>query len=54
MQQDGNLALYSGSGPVWASLTSSYFAGLIVQNDGNVVIISTSGTVLSATNTGGH
>jgi YD repeat-containing protein len=47
MQQDGNLVVYAGSQPTWASNTWVNNAGahLQVQNDGQAVITSLSGAV---------
>jgi len=37
-QPDGNLVLYNGSQPLWASNTDGRGGVLVIQNDGNVVI----------------
>ncbi len=39
---------------VWAIINNSYCANLVVQNDGNVVIYSTTGAALWQTGTEGH
>ena len=55
MQMEGNLVIYAGGTPVWATPTGSYpNAYLLVQNDGNVVIYSDVGVPLWATNTCCH
>ncbi len=55
MQGDGNLVLYRGSSPLWASNTSgqpvSQFA---VQTDSNLVIYRTDGRAIWASNTAGR
>jgi hypothetical protein len=47
MQTDGNFFLYAGSTPVWASGTAgNQGAYLVVQNDGELVIFSSSNAAL--------
>lgn len=47
MQMDGNFVLYDGSTPYWSTDTHvNYGAYLVVQNDGNIVVYSLSGSVL--------
>ena len=53
-QGDGNLVLYSGSGPIWASNTAGTSPGqAVMQGDGNFVVYDGSGTPVWATNTVG-
>lgn len=55
LQQDGNLVLYFGSSPLWASATTSgrslYFQ---MQADGNAVVYDVDFAPLWASNTGGN
>ncbi len=54
MQSDGNLVEYFGSEALWSSGTSGTGNYAIMQTDGNLVVYGSSGTVLWASNTGGH
>jgi len=51
MQADGNLVLYQGATPLWASNTAGTGANIAaMQSDGNLVLYGPSGPVW-ATNT---
>jgi Ricin-type beta-trefoil lectin domain-like len=53
-QGDGNLVLYQGSSPLWASWTFSTNPGMaVMQVDGNFVVYDSTGPVFSA-GTDGH
>ena len=55
MQRDGNLVLYEGGTPLWATNTvgkSTAFA--VMQGDGNFVLYNTTGKPIWASNTAGH
>jgi len=55
LQGDGNLVLYEGSTPLWASNTAGKAsAKAILQGDGNFVIYDGSGSPLWASNTAGN
>jgi hypothetical protein len=55
LQWDGNVVLYQGSTPLWATNTvGKSTAQVIVQGDGNVVVYDAKGSALAATNTAGH
>ncbi len=55
MQGDGNLVLYQGSTPLWASNTVGSGADeAILQGDGNFVLYTSSGTPVWASNTAGN
>jgi len=55
MQGDGNLVLYQGSTPLWASNTPGSGADkAIMQGDGNFVLYTSSGTPVWASNTAGN
>jgi len=54
MQADGNLVVYTADGrPVWASMTFSPGASLLLQADGNMVINATRGKTVWFTSTFG-
>lgn len=53
VQSDGNFAIYSAAGSLWAARTSGTGAYLAVQNDGNVVLYA-SGSAKWSTKTGGQ
>jgi hypothetical protein len=54
-QGDGNLVLYDGGRPIWASGTAGRMAGVcIMQGDGNLVIYTPGGHPGWASNTAGH
>ena len=47
MQGDGNLVVYSGSSPQWASNSDGNpGAYLVVADDGTIAILSTAGSTL--------
>jgi hypothetical protein len=53
-QVDGNLVLYQGSNPLWASATYGTTPGFVaMQADGNFVVYDSTGAVW-ASNTWGH
>jgi hypothetical protein len=52
-QTDGNLVLYSPSGPTWSSRTNGKGQFISIQGDGNLVIYNASGAPLWASNTDG-
>ncbi len=52
-QTDGNLVLYSGNVPLWASNTSAT-ASCIMQTDGNLVVYAAGGHAAWASNTNGN
>ncbi len=55
MQTDGNVVLYSGSVPLWATGTNGQSGYLFVmQTDGNLVLYSSTSCPLWATHTEGH
>ena len=55
MQSDGNLVLYQGSTPLWASNTVGSGADkAILQGDGNFVLYTSSGAPVWASNTAGN
>ncbi|MEY9894860.1 hypothetical protein ABIA31_008548 [Catenulispora sp. MAP5-51] len=55
LQGDGNLVLYQGSTPLWASNTvGQASANAIMQGDGNFVVYDGSGKPLWASNTAGN
>src|SRR6266849_1812720 len=55
MQTDSNLVLYMGGTALWASNTAGKKAAeVILQNDGNFVLSSSSNSALWATGTFGH
>jgi hypothetical protein len=55
MQGDGNLVLYQGGTPLWASNTAGSVADeAIMQGDGNLVLYTSSGTPVWASNTAGN
>jgi hypothetical protein len=52
MQADGNLVMFNGTTPTWASNSAgNQNANLVVQNNGNLAIRRSDGTVVWATNT---
>jgi outer membrane protein assembly factor BamB len=53
MQSDGNLVEYGG-GPVWASGTNPSGSYVVMQHDGNLVVSSSAGAPLWASNTAGN
>ncbi len=53
MQGDGNLVLYQGGTPLWATSTSTGSVASM-QGDGNFVLYDPGGTPLFATDTGGN
>ena len=54
LQSDGNLVLYHGTGPLWASNTAGKGASyLAMQSDGNLVLYTSSGKPVWASNTAG-
>jgi hypothetical protein len=54
-QTDGNLVLYDGGTPLWASATDGQPVGVcIMQTDGNLVIYARAGLALWASNTWQH
>ncbi len=55
MQHDGNLVLYQGHEPLWATGTDRTAASrAIMQHDGNLVVYDGAGRPLWASNTDGH
>jgi hypothetical protein len=55
MQGDGNLVLYQGSTPLWASNTVGSGADeAIMQGDGNLVLYTSAGAPVWASNTAGN
>jgi hypothetical protein len=55
MQDDGNLVLYDGATPIWASNTDGHAgATLTMQSDGNLVVYTTGNSAIFATGTNGH
>jgi parallel beta-helix repeat protein len=55
LQNDGNLVLYQGGTPLWASgTTGSSSAVAIMQGDGNFVIYNAAGTALWSSGTPNH
>ncbi len=55
LQDDGNLVLTDGGGPVWASDSSGHSAGRAeVQSDGNFVVYDNGGGALWSSNTEGR
>jgi hypothetical protein len=55
MQSDGNLVLYMGSTPLWASNTvNSGATKAIIQGDGNFVLYTSAGSPVWASNTAGN
>lgn len=53
-QGDGNLVLYHGGTPLWASNTPSNAEVVGMQGDGNFVIYGLNGAAIWSTNTHGH
>jgi len=54
-QTDGNLVLYNGSAPLWASNTQNTMPGVtIMQPDGNLVVYDNNGAPRWASNTYNH
>src|SRR5215831_1176391 len=54
-QVDGNLVLYQGSNPLWATGTYGTTPGFVsMQTDGNLVVYNSSGRPVWASNTWGH
>jgi hypothetical protein len=55
LQTDGNLVLYNGGKPLWASGTSGQqIANLSMQPDGNLVLYNTSGQAVWSSGTSGN
>jgi murein DD-endopeptidase MepM/ murein hydrolase activator NlpD len=55
IQSDGNVVLYEGSRPIWASNTSGNPGSLfVVQSDGNVVVYKSNGQAIFNTGTNGN
>src|SRR4029079_17899213 len=55
MQGDGNLVVYQGGTPLWASNTQGTDAQTaVMQDDGNFLLKDSSGTTRWATETWGH
>jgi hypothetical protein len=55
MQADGNLVLYEGTTPLWATNTQgALISEVIMQSDGNLVLYNDSNAPLWASNTSGH
>jgi hypothetical protein len=54
-QVDGNLVLYQGSNPLWATATYGTTPGFVaMQTDGNFVVYDSTGRPVWASNTWGH
>ena len=54
MQSDGNLVLYAGGTPYWATNTAGRGAYALMQRDGNFVVNDWNNRAVWATNTWGH
>lgn len=54
MQSDGNLVLYAGNSPYWATNTSGRGAYAVMQSDGNFVVYDWWNRPVWSTNTWGH
>src|SRR5487761_2407701 len=54
MQGDGNLVLYDGATPAWATGTSGVGNYAVMQGDGNLVLYSAANSALWASNTSGN
>ncbi|HZR54487.1 MAG TPA: hypothetical protein VFB06_33935 [Streptosporangiaceae bacterium] len=55
LQLDGNLVLYQGASPLWATATNGTGRAVaIMQDDGNFVIYDATGHAVWATGTAGH
>ena len=55
LQNDGNLVLYQGTSPLWATNTQGQSSkNAVMQTDGNFVLYDASGTPLFASHTDGH
>lgn len=55
MQQDGNLVLYKGNTPLWASNTDGVAVDFcIMQDDGNLVLYGFASNAVWASNTNGQ
>jgi len=55
MQTDGNLVEYGGGRPIWSTDTQGNSGDrAVMQDDGNLVVYSSSGAALWSSGTGGH
>ncbi|MBV2152383.1 hypothetical protein [Kitasatospora sp. SUK 42] len=54
MQSDGNLVIYHGNTPVWATGTNNCGYKAVMQSDGNLVVYSANGGFCWALGTNGH
>jgi serine protease len=54
MQSDGNLVLYKGGTPLWASQTQGSNHRAVMQSDGNLVVYNGNNAPVWASNSGGY